>query len=360
MDDMAMQLDSDNLPTLARGSAALGGCDLALALIMAIHAVEQHGPVPVLELGQLADDALLLPCGMVGSPTIAEERIWSGDEGQTLCEAFAAVRGRRIDALMPFHVAGASCLLAVVWAARLGLPLLDAEGMGRAFPQLHQQAMGLAGISPSPLILTDGRGNTLLLHPADDAWAEQLVRGALASLGGLCAAALYCMSGTEARGATIPGSLSLAIRLGEAMQVESGRGRLQAMTCTLGGAVLIEGRIHDVERQSGGGFARGAATVVGGGSDAGRRIRLEFQSEFLLALEDGAPCATVPDLISVLYADTCAPVGIEHLRGGQRVAVLASPAPEIWRSREGVAIAGPGAFGYEVTFSALKGEVLRG
>jgi uncharacterized protein len=184
-------------------------------------------------------------------------------------------------------------------------------------------------------------------------WAERLARGALAGLGGVGAAALYCMSGEQARRATIAGSLSLALALGEAMQTDGVQERLRAVCATLGASVLIEGRIHDLERPTGGGFARGTATVVGTGEHLQRRVRLEFQSEFLLALEDGAACATVPDLISVLSSDTCAPIGVERLRQGQQVTVIVSPTPAAWRSPAGIAIVGPAAFGYEVEFSAL-------
>jgi DUF917 family protein len=346
-----MQLDAANLPRLALGASLLasgGGGDPALALLMALRAVEQFGPVALLEVGELQEEMLVLPCAMIGAPTIAEERVWNGDEGRTLCDVVGDVRGRQVDALMPLGIGGANCLLPVLWAARAGLPLLDADGMGRAFPQLHQHTMSLAGIPPSPVVLTDGRGNAVRLDPADGTWAEHLARGALAGLGGVCAGALYCMSGEQARRATIAGALSRALELGEAMRTEGVRERLSAVRAALCASVLIEGRLQDIERRSGAGFARGAVTVVGSGEDAGRRVRLEFQCELLVALEDGAPRATVPDSISVLSADTCAPIGVEHLRHGQQVSVLTWPAAPAWRSREARAIVGPAAFGYEI------------
>ncbi|MCW3019883.1 MAG: hypothetical protein JWN10_2191 [Solirubrobacterales bacterium] len=350
-----MRLGAAELQRLALGTALLGaggGGDPAAALLMAQMAVEQHGPVTLLDVAELRADTQVLPCGTIGSPTIAEERMWNGDEGRSLCEAVAQVRGRRVDVLMPLQIGGANGLLPVLWAARLGLPLLDADGTGRAFPQLHQQTMSLAGVAPSPVILTDGRGNTLQLDPGNGAWAEHLARGALAGLGGVCAAALCCMDGEQARRATIAGSLSRAVRLGEAMQTDV-RERLAAVRAALAASVLIEGRIQDVEYRPSAGFARGAATIVGGGEDAERRMRLEFQSEFLLALEEGSACATVPDLICVLSSDALAPIGVEQLRHGQQVTVLASPSPHEWQSDAGIAMVGPAAFGYEVSPASL-------
>jgi DUF917 family protein len=358
-----VQLDSTNLRALARGSVALaagGGGDPTLPLLMALHAVDQHDPVTVIGVDELEPDALVLPCGMLGSPTIAEERIWNGGEGGTLCEAIERAKGEPVGALMAFHLAGGGGLLTAMWCARTGLAIVDADGMGRAFPGLSQQAMNLAGISPSPFAMTDGRGNVLLLDPADDAWAERLAAGALGGLGGVCAGALYCMTGAEAGRATIVGSISLALRLGEAMQAEAGPERLHAVSSALGGLALIEGRVHDVQRRGEGGAVHGSATVLGTGSDAGRRVRLEFQSEFLLALEDGALRAVVPELISLLRFDTCAPVSTERLREGQRVTLLASPAPTAWRSREGMALVGPAAFGYDVEVTPERATALDG
>jgi DUF917 family protein len=359
---MPMQLDSANLQALARGCGALaagGGGDPAMPLLMALRAVEQHGPVTVVDLAELETNTLVLPCGIVGSPMIAEERIWTGGEGRTLSEAVERVRDQPVGALMAFNVAGGGALLTATWAAHGDLPIVDAEGMGRAFPGLDQQAMNLAGVSPSPQVLTDGRGNTLLLDPADDAWAQRLAGGTLAGLGGVCAGALYCMTGEQAARATIAGSITRALRVGRALDVDPGPARLSAVSGALGGSPLLEGRIHDVQRRVEGGVVDGSVTVLGTGSDAGRRVRLEFQSEFLLALEDGAVRAAVPELISVLLVDSCVPVPTEGLREGQRVTLMASPASAVWRSREGMALVGPSAFGYEVEL-APRGEAAEG
>ncbi len=349
-----MRLDALTLPALARGCSVLGaggGGDPALPLIMALHAVEQHGPVEVLDVEEVDDHDLVLPCGMIGAPTIAEERVWNGDEGRTLCRVVEAAKGRPVDVLMAFQIGGANGLLPVTWAARQGLAILDADGTGRAFPQLYQQAMFLAGIPPNPVVLTDGRGNTLTFDPADDIWADRLARGSLAGLGGVCAAAMYCMTGDQLQGATIAGSVSLAVRLGEAMRSEDVEARVGGMCETLGANVLIKGRVRGVQRRSGEGFVRGSATIVGSGADSGRQLHLELQNEFLLVLEDGVPCAAVPDLITVLSSSSGLPMGVEDLRSGEQVIVLVSAAPSVWRSPPGSEIAGLDAFGYDVALA---------
>ena len=351
-----LHLDASNLPALAAGCAVLGaggGGDPGLGLTMALHAVEHHGPVTVVELGDLDDDARVMPCGMVGASMIADERVWSGDEGAELVHLVEELHGGPVGALMCFQIGGANGMLPVTWAARCGLPLLDADGMGRAFPELRQQAMHVAGFGVSPVALTDGRGTTLVLRAAEDASAARVAREAATSLGGVCAAAISCMRASEARGAVIAGTVSLALRLGAAAGSQIVGEVLDVLCTEIGATLLIEGRIVDLERVAGG--PTGSATVrAPGGPGPARQLRLEMRSEYLLALEDGALRAAVPDLICLLASDNAAPIAAEELRYGQAVAVIAAPAASVWHGAAGLALAGPRAFGYDIDYAPIS------
>jgi DUF917 family protein len=353
--ELPERLDASNLPAVARGCAVLGaggGGDTDLALSMALRAVEENGPVPLVRLAELPDGGLVMPCGAIGSPAVATERLWSGGEGFVLRDAVEAIREERVCALMCFEVGGANGLLPVTWAARLGLPLVDADGMGRTLPSLRRQAMHLAGIAAGPVVLTDGRGNTVVLHPSDDDWAERLARGAAAALGGVCAGALYLMTVEEARAATIEGSITRAFELGALGAAE----HPSAVGEALGGAVLIFGKVVAVERRVDDASVHGSVTVAGTAECEGRQLRLELQNEFLLAIEDGELRAAVPDVISVLASDTGDPVHTDRLAYGERVVVVALPAPDVWRSEAGLSMSGPRAFGYDVDYAEIRPE----
>jgi uncharacterized protein len=345
-----VQLTETNIEAFALGCALLGaggGGDTSIGMTMARLAIETTGPVEVVELDRLDATALVMPCGLIGSPTVAQERVWSGEEGGRLARAVGTLHDEAVDTLMCYEIAGANGLLPVLWAARLGLPLLDADGMGRAFPEMQQQAMHLDGVSASPLVLTDGRHNDIVLHTADNDDAERLARSCTAALGGTSAGALYVMTGDRARNAVIAGSVTRAVALGTVM--EQRRGEWPAgLAEQAGGRVLIEGRVIELERSSGAGFTRGHAVVEGGASDAGRRLRLELQNEVLLALEDGEVVATVPDIIAVLSLVDGRPVGTEHLHYGQRVGVISIPAPNVWWTAAGLSVVGPRSFGYDL------------
>ena len=300
--------------------------------------MEDRGPVAVVDLDELDDDALVVPCGLIGAPQLANERILSGEEGQVLCEALENLHQARVGALMCFETAGVNGMVPVTWAALAGLPLVDADGAGRAFPGFQQRAMHVAGVPATPVVLTDGRDNVLVIQAAQDDRAAQLARTAAAGLGGVCAAAGYGMAAGRARTATIAGSISRAIALGRAVESHGHPGGPLSLTAALDATVLIEGRVTEREPSS--------VTIEGTARDAGRQMRIELQGGFAIALEDGEVRASVPDLIAVLDADTAAPIPSETLRRGERVAVLSAPAHAVWRTAKGLAVAGPQAFGY--------------
>ncbi len=357
-----MRLDMANIEAFALGCAILsagGGGDPAIGLVMARHAIAESGPVEVVDPDAMDPDALIMPCGLIGSPTVAQERVWNGQEGARLVRAVEELTHSPVRAIMCYEIAGVNGLLPVMWASRLGKPLLDGDGMGRAFPEMQQQAMHLAGIAASPVVLTDGRRNVIIIaDAADNRAAERLVRSASATLGGTCAGALYTMTARSAAAATIRGSVSAAVRVGSAMSSRNG-GWPHALAEETAGRVLIEGRIAEIERRTGAGFTRGHVVIDGAGTRAysGRRLRLELQNEVLVALEDGEVIATVPDIIAVLGGSDGRPIGTERLQYGQRVGVVAFPGPDVWRTEDGLRVVGPRSFGYDVDYVRVDDRV---
>ncbi len=357
---MKRLLDPASLRALARGCAILGaggGGDPYTGLLQSLQATEDYGPVPLVDLDELPDDALIMPCGGIGAPTVSIEKIGNGDEGARLRQHLEYMTGRRVAALMSAEIGGSNGLLPISWAARMGLPIVDADGMGRAFPEIPQVTMHLAGISPSPAIMTDERGNLIVFRTISGHWMERLERAAAVEFGGAASSTEYTLTVAEARGATVRNSVSLAIRIGEALSSAQGN-PVAALISELGAFRLITGKVSDVERRTTKGFVRGSVLIEGLGDDTRRLIRLELQNENLVALERGRVLASVPDLISVLDSETADAIVTERVRYGQRVTVIAFGCDPIWRSDAGLAVAGPRAFGYD--FDYLPVEELAG
>src|ERR1044072_410592 len=153
-----MKLDEGNLGDLARGCGifgAGGGGGPSLGYLMALHAIRElrpndvvapaelpHDrralpPIGVVALDELPDDGLVIPTAMMGAPTVMAEKIANGDEGRRLRDRYEQLLGRPVAAMMCLELGGINGVLPAAWARRAGLPLVDADLMGRAVPQLE-------------------------------------------------------------------------------------------------------------------------------------------------------------------------------------------------------------------------------
>lgn len=344
-----------NLPALSLGATVLaggGGGDPRIGELMALKAISELGPVEVKPLDVFDADDLIMPCGMIGAPTVMVEKIPNGGEGRVIREAYERHFGRPVAAVMPFEMGGINGVLPVAWAAYAGLPLVDADFMGRAFPELQMLTPHLYGMSGSPAVITDERLQTIVFDTRDNIWLEKLVRNSVAALGGSACGGLYPMTVGQARRPAIPGTVTGAIRLGEAI-MRGGDDPIASITEVAPVTRLGQGKVIDIERRTSGGFVRGSGVIEGLGADKGRLFRLEFQNENLVVLEDGEALATVPDIITLLDTHTGQGLVTEGVRYGQRIELVAFPAPDVWTSQEGLAAVGPRAFGYDFDFVSV-------
>jgi DUF917 family protein len=348
-----MQLGVEDLDDLARGCAILGaggGGDIDAPLIQAKMAVAEHGPVRVVDADDLSDDALILPLSGWGAPTVGIEKLGSGREGAVLRSAVERWFGTPVAAVMAGEIGGGNGVQPVAWAAEMNLPLVDADGMGRAFPEGPQVAMHVAGLSPSPVFFADEHGDVVTIEPVDGDRYERLARTVTIAFGGSAIGADFVMTAAVARTATVRGTVTQALVLGRAAAQSGSEGILRASA----GFRIIEGKLSEVERRTTEGFARGHALVTGVGPDIGTDIRIHIQNEYLLATAGDRPVAMVPDLIVVLDATTGVAIPTELLRYGQRVVVAGIPCAPVWRTAGGLAVVGPGAFGFPFEYEPVE------
>src|SRR5258708_38027453 len=104
---MKRLLDEPALRSLARGCAALGtggGGDPRIGLLLALQALEEVGPTELGDLDDLPRDALIMPCGMVGAPTVHIEKIENGGDGAVLREHLERLNVRDVSPLVPGRI----------------------------------------------------------------------------------------------------------------------------------------------------------------------------------------------------------------------------------------------------------------
>jgi DUF917 family protein len=348
-------IGEDDLPALARGCAVLGtggGGSVDTGLLLAGRAVRECGEVQLVQLADLEDDAVVVPLSGIGAPTVSHEMVASSEDVLRLRDEVERVMDRPVAAVMSSEIGGSNGVAPVAWAARLGVPLVDADGMGRAFPEVQMVSMYVAGLPVNAVVLSDVVGNVSTLRPIDGLWSERLARALCVASGAHALMADYILLASEARGAVVEGSVSRALGIGRC--TVGATDPLASLIAELGARNLVSGKIVDIDRRTGGGFVRGSVVLEGVGDDRGRLLRLEIQNENLLALEDGKVLASVPDLITVVDTQTGGAISTESLRYGQRVTVLAWPCDPLWRTPRGLDVAGPKAFGYDIDYVPVE------
>jgi len=349
-------IHAEDLEDIAIGGAIMGtggGGDPYVGKLMAQQAIRKHGPVRLVDVTELPDNALVVPVCMMGAPTVMTEKLPQGDELMNAFRQLEQLLGRRIDAVLCGEAGGINSTTPFVVAAASGLPLVDGDGMGRAYPELQMVTFTMHGVSATPMVLCDDKGNSLVLDTVSNAWTERLARAATVEMGGSALLAFYSMSGETAKRAVVRGTLSLCARLGRTLRETRAAHAdpVVAITSLLDAKVIFHGRVKDIERRTVGGFARGTARFEGVEQWKDHAFRLDFQNEFLIAERDGQLLVTTPDLITLLEAESGNPVTADSLRYGLRLVALAFPSNPQWRTPAGIELVGPRYFGYDVDYT---------
>jgi uncharacterized protein len=296
----------------------------------------------------------------MGAPTVGVEMLSRGDDALRALRALERFIGKSFTHVIAGEIGGANAISPIIVAAQAGLPAIDGDGMGRAFPELQMDTFMIAGIPPTPAAISSYHGHETVFERIDDpATVERYARAVTIQMGGSAGLAMPVMTGAQVKAAAIPKTMSLAIAIGDAvLSARAGRGDpVAAALAVAGGQQLFSGKIVDVQRRTERGFARGILTLHGSGVDSGRVITIDFQNENLIArTEDGTQLAVVPDLICLVDEDTAEPLTTEILRYGLRAVVLGIPAPLQLTTDVALAVVGPAAFGYpDVPYIPLPG-----
>ncbi|WP_343250351.1 DUF917 domain-containing protein [Diplocloster hominis] len=351
---------------IALGAALLGaggGGDPYIGKLVAMGAVKECGPVDLLDPEEVPDDALIVPIAMMGAPTILGEKGIGGEEYKTLTDMVSQFFGREIYAFMPIEAGGVNSMLPIAAAARMGLPMVDADGMGRAFPELQMVTFTIGGMKATPMALTDEKGNCAIFRTITNQWTEELARAVTMSCGGSVSVALYCMDGKNLKAYAVKNIVTRSQKLGEAIrkvkEIPTGTPEENFLAYSEGFR-LFRGKISDVLRETREGFNFGKVILDGIGEYKGRRAAVEFQNENLTAEVDGEILATVPDLICLVDAETFYPVTTDALKYGKRVLLIGLKCFEMWRSEEGLKLVGPRYFGCDTDYIPVEERVKGG
>jgi len=371
---MLRQVTLDDIRPIAIGAGILGtggGGNPYLGGLHLASVIREKGPQTLVDPFALADEALVCVVGSIGAPTVSIEKLPEGTEMSRALRLLEEHIDRRFDAVAIAEIGGANSMQPLIGGLQAGIPTVDSDSMGRAFPEI-QMSSYLFGSSATvaPYAMVDAADNAAIVSSAaSDVWGERIARNIAVSMGARAGLVACMMSGAQLKASGVHYTMSLAHHLGlRAIEAQQQKSDVpQVVADVLDGTVLFRGKISDVNRRTAKGFARGHVRISGfdpmrhpPNALGGPRgvLEIEFQNELLIARINGEVVVTTPDLICIVTEEEGEPVTTEMLRYGARVAVIAAPAPAQLKSEIALEVVGPRAFGYDVEFRPLPGGVI--
>ncbi|MED1949795.1 DUF917 domain-containing protein [Brevibacillus centrosporus] len=353
MSQMLTEKDVDSLACGALFLGSGGGGDPSIIQIMAKQEIRDRGPVRLLSPFELQDEDWGVTMSMMGSQTVGYEKFLSGQEFTTALRILESEKQITAKVIVPFEIGGINAITPILAASLTNLPLVDCDGMGRAFPELQMTTFHAFGVQASPFILCADNGQCVRILHESTLEVEKMARNALPAMGGAVAAASFPMQAKALQEAVIPHTFLLCKRLGEgilAAGADVHRVFLH-LSRVLQNSIygkpfkLIEGKIVDVQRYLKDGMLRGETIVEGTGYHHSEQIEVQFFNEYLLAKQGERVITTVPDILCILDADSGLPVMIDELELQMKVWVVAIPCPILVRHPKMLDVVGPWNFG---------------
>lgn len=353
------EITADDIESLAVGAWILGtggGGSPYLGLLNMRQLYAQGYRVSLMPPEELADDDWVAAVSNMGAPLVGQERLTDSRTISRAVELMEEHTGYRFRGIMSLEIGGGNAIQPLMAAAHLKRPVVDADMMGRAYPEAQMTSVAVGDLKPCPLTTVDVRGLESVVEKVPTwKWMERVSRRICVEYGSIASTCKAPRTGAEVKQWGIHGTTSKAIAIGSAVRAAQRKHEdpIAAILSVEPGKVLYRGKVVDVERRTTEGFLRGRTRFDGMDEWRGVAMDLDFQNEWIIARLDGLAVAMSPDLICVLDSVSGEAVGTETIRYGQRVTVIALPPPPVFLTPKGLQHVGPRAFGYDIDFKSV-------
>jgi len=274
----------------------------------------------------------------IGAPRIIKERGFGSEalEAFKHVVALSKAGGRKIAYLMSGEMGGFNTLVPIYVAAKEDVPVVDADGNGRAVPELLTTLYSISEISLNPLVIANADGDIATFYlsdPTDHAKAEKLARVMATAWNMSAAFATWIVNKDNILTSLVPGCITKAEKIGEVfekLQEKLGFVELTSKLRSLGAVELFIGTIESLEYQTVGGFDFGTTRIHGEDRYKNLEMLVFFKNENIIAQIGGNIIAMVPDIISLVDLEKLVPITNADTYEDQKVAVYGLKAPETW------------------------------
>ena len=329
-------LTQQDLTDLVEGAAIFssgGGGDPQVGLNIAERLLENHCRAQLIDPKEVPDDEIVINFACVGATASSAHH---SDAAVKTLKTLEDFLGKKAFAVIPVELGGLNTLAAVDVAARHGIPVVDADGAGRAVPEVHLKVYTLDNISLAPMVVADLDAENIVLvkQTQDSKAAERISRVLSTEWNNTAYTARRILTGKQVKTSPVQNTLSTSIRIG--MLLRKAVDPLSATLKETHGFSFFEGNVSKVQRETKGGFTWTTVEIIGFHDCRGSMLELKAKNEFLIAKKDGKLVAIAPDIITTVRNDACNCVSAEKIKKNDKLTVIGIPAPTKWRSPKGL------------------------
>jgi len=340
---MARVIDTESLRNILYGSTFLGAGgggspEVGTYLIDRIERETRGVKITLLDATEMKDHGYAVMVAGIGAPRVIKER----EFGVEAVYAFDAIRnlhfltGKDICYLMAGELGGFNTVVPFYVAAKRGLPVIDADGNGRAVPELSTTLYNCYRIPVSPLVLANSNGDIgiFFLHdPFDHRSAESSARAVTTAWGMSAAFATWVVSKEQIISSLVPGSISMCEKIGGIFR-EKSSSSIETLSAELGKFGIKElfvGRVAALKTVSKESFDIGLTMLEGLRDYTGTSMEIYFKNENILAKLNDRVVAVVPDIITLVDMESLQPLTNADIKEGQGVVVYGLPSHGKWK-----------------------------
>lgn len=363
-------IDKQAISEITLGASILatgGGGDPEIGLLWTYKVIDEGKEILMIDPLDVPDEIQTASTACLGAAIVLTEKPPSGEVLNLAMQRLETYLGRPIEATIPLECGGVNSPVSYAAAGELGVPVVDVDGMNRAFPELQMTSWVTHGVHSSPTVSVDNRRNVTIIDTGDDdVLAETLARRVAMAYGGISWIATYPLTGRQVKDTSILHSQSIAWAVGRAV-MRARREHLDPIAELLEslekernvkGFRVFRGKIVDINRDFGSetnkGFTLGTVTLEGIDNYKGQTATLDFQNEWLNLAVDGRVLCLPPDLIAILDSETGEPIRTDIMKYGYRGTIVLIPAHERMRTPKGIEMFGPRHFGYDLDYVPVE------
>jgi len=282
----------DDIEALAVGAWILGtggGGSPYLGLLNLRRLYAEGHRVQLMSPLDLDDKDWIAVVSNMGAPLVGQERLADSRNIARAVRMQEEINDIKFRAVMSVEIGGGNGVQALMAAVHLAIPVVDADCMGRAFPEAQMTSVAIGNLRPYPCTLYDPRGIEAVVTKVPSwKWMERASRKICVEMGSIASTSKAPRTGREVKDWGIHFTTTKAIRIGRAVEAakRAHEDPIAALLACEGGKRLFTGKVVDVARRTTEGFLRGSALVEGSDADRGERLELSFQNEWIIAWRD--------------------------------------------------------------------------